>query len=120
MHFGTQKGLPGNEIRCLLASSDGSIWLGGPGTGVVRCHLENNHLSITTVTTKQGLAINNVYSLAEDHHGHIWDQQSLTDSIPQIVHLHLVMDVWYSEHTKASRSSTLLIKKMNQGLSIRQ
>lgn len=72
MHFGTQKGLPGNEIRCLLASSDGSIWLGGPGTGVVRCHLENNHLSITTVTTKQGLAINNVYSLAEDHHGHIW------------------------------------------------
>ena len=72
IHFGTQEGLPGHEIRCLLASSDGSLWLGGPGTGVVRCRYENNHLSITTVTTKQGLAINNVYSLAEDHHGHIW------------------------------------------------
>ena len=72
MHFGTQEGLPGNEIRCLLASSDGSLWMGGPGTGVVRCHLESDHLSITAVTTKQGLAINNVYSLAEDHHGHIW------------------------------------------------
>lgn len=72
IHFGTQDGLPTNDIRCLLASSDGSLWLGGPGTGVVRCRLDGNNLSITTVTTRQGLAINNVYSLAEDQHGRIW------------------------------------------------
>ena len=127
VHYGTQEGLPGNEINCLLAASDGSLWLGGPGTGVVRCRLDkNNQLIITVVTTRQGLAINDVHSLAEDHHGFIWagTEYYISQIHPQsmeVVNHQLgstFLNGLYSKHCALTLSDGRLVFGTHDGLTV--
>lgn len=127
IHYGTAEGLPGNEINCLLATSDGSLWLGGPGTGVVRCRYDKDHqLSITSVTTRQGLAINNVHSLTEDQQGFIWagTEDYVSQIHPQsleVVNHHLgsnFLNGLYSKHCALTLNDGRLVFGTHDGLTI--
>ena len=66
---------PANEIFTLHYSpADSSLWVGAAGLGAVKCRFDEqgDQLLMTPVTTRHGLANNNVYSLAEDAYGYIW------------------------------------------------
>ncbi len=65
--------LPFNEIHCMMVASDGTLWLGGMGTGAL--HLDVSDIRTPKVDvygTKQGLPNFNVYSFVEDTDGNIW------------------------------------------------
>lgn len=66
--------LPFNEVKCMTYSSDGYLWTGGKGSGVVRCRFDNDmkKLAYTRITTKEGLANNSISSIIEDAKGNIW------------------------------------------------
>lgn len=66
--------MPFNEVKCMTYSSDGYLWTGGKGSGVVRCKFdsEKNTLEYTRITTKEGLANNSISSIIEDSNGNIW------------------------------------------------
>ena len=56
--------LPGNDIHCLLAAPDDSLWIGtSEGLG----HLQNG--SVNVFTTANGLPTNSIRSLRLDQHG---------------------------------------------------
>lgn len=72
-HYDSSDGLPSNNILCILALNDGSLWAGGQGTGVVKCTFnEKRELFTHIISTQQGLANNNVHSLIADNNGQIW------------------------------------------------
>ena len=72
-HYDVSNGLPSNNITCLLATKDGSLWIGGLGTGAVKCTFdEKGKLTKHIVSTHQGLVSNNVHSITEDKYGNIW------------------------------------------------
>jgi len=71
-NFNVTDGLPTNDITCLLCASDGSLWAGGVGSGVMKCTLHEDSFKTHIVSTLQGLSNNNIHSLAEDHQGIIW------------------------------------------------
>lgn len=71
--FNTFNGLlPYDEVRCLLAASDGCIWTGGKGSGVVKCRYSKGKLTYTVIDRNMGLGDNTVCSLLEDNFGCIW------------------------------------------------
>lgn len=73
--FNTTNGMfPFRQLITVKCSSDGSIWAGGTGLGVVKCiyNESSNTLSYQQITTDNGLGSNNVNSLEEDASGYIW------------------------------------------------
>ncbi len=67
------KMLPINEIHCMMVASDGTLWIGGMGTGALHLNVENVKKPVVeTIGTKQGLPNYNIYSFAEDQDGNIW------------------------------------------------
>ncbi|NPD92881.1 hybrid sensor histidine kinase/response regulator transcription factor [Xylanibacter muris] len=73
--FNTADGkMPFNEARTVVCASDGRIWTGGRGSGVVVCTVSDDLKSITAVTlnSTNGIADNNISSIAEDRYGNIW------------------------------------------------
>ena len=65
--------LPFDETICLKCTSDGHIWIGSRGGGLLCCEPKDGQLDVVkTFTTNEGLASNNVYSLVEDRNGNIW------------------------------------------------
>ncbi len=64
--FSETDGLLSNQIRCLLESKDGSIWIGSEG-GLS----QYKDGKIKNYTEKNGLASNSVRGLCEDSHGNI-------------------------------------------------
>ncbi len=65
--------LPFNEIHCMMVTSDGSLWVGGIGTGALRLDVTDvKHPSMEAFGKQQGLPNQNVYSFAEDKDGNIW------------------------------------------------
>ena len=71
-HISISDGLPTNDITCLMAASDGSVWAGGAGSGAVRCEVSNGKPDISIVSTMHGLSSDNVHSITEDRHGNVW------------------------------------------------
>ena len=72
--FNTYNGkFPYDEIVCILAAHDGSIWFGFVG-GVARCtyNAKTHQLSYKIYDTNSGLVNNNVRQLSEDRYGYIW------------------------------------------------
>ena len=65
---------PYSEVRCVLPASDGALWAGGKGSGVVRCTFDANlqHISCKSLTKEQGMANNTVNSMAEDRYKNLW------------------------------------------------
>jgi signal transduction histidine kinase/ligand-binding sensor domain-containing protein len=57
-----------SSIRCLMAGTDGSIWLGHAGLGVSR--IKDGHYA--RVGTEQGLFDDYVGQMIEDEHGWVW------------------------------------------------
>lgn len=72
--YNTQnKLLPINEIHCMMVASDGTLWVGGMGTGALHLDVSDvNRPSVEVIGTKQGLPNFNIYSFAEDRNGNIW------------------------------------------------
>ncbi len=65
--------IPGEEVKEVVVAGDGRVWLasrdtGGVGEGVT----VYNGATWTTYTTSDGLADNDVRSMAEDLNGHLW------------------------------------------------
>jgi ligand-binding sensor domain-containing protein/signal transduction histidine kinase len=67
-HYGTEQGLPINNIICSTVDSRGNIWLGTGGGGASRFDGKN----FANFTTAQGLAANVVFAIREDRAGNIW------------------------------------------------
>ena len=57
-----------NAVTALLAARDGSLWIGTYGGGVTR--LKDG--TLTTYTTRDGLAHDVVFALCEDRQGNLW------------------------------------------------
>ena len=72
-HYTTKDGLPSDNINCLMTAKDGSLWVSGQGSGIAKCHFnEQGHITVQQITAMQGQASTNIYSLTEDLHGNIW------------------------------------------------
>ena len=65
---------PCNDLIAVRCTSRGDIWVGGIGSGLIRCRYDarKNELTYTQYTTENGLGSNNVYSILEDPSGNIW------------------------------------------------
>ena len=67
-NFTSQQGLGSDEVRDILAASDGTVWVATSG-GVSR--LTGGSFT-TSNTANSGLPSNSVRALAEDSQGRIW------------------------------------------------
>ena len=65
---------PYNDLLTVRCASDGTVWLGGIGTGLLRCRYDDKKkkLSWKAYSIENGLGSNNVYSIMEDPSGNIW------------------------------------------------
>lgn len=78
-NFTTAQGLANNKVRSIIEDNNGNIWFATDG-GVSRYdgrHLSSGGVnekvgSFTNYTIAQGLAGNNISSIAEDRNGNIW------------------------------------------------
>lgn len=61
-------GLEGVGARCLLAQTDGGLWIGSEGRGL--CHWHDGRLR--RWTPAQGLPSNKIFALCEDGRGGLW------------------------------------------------
>ena len=74
-HFNMANGkFPCNDLIAVRCTSRGDIWVGGIGSGLVRCRYDagKDELTYTQYTTENGLGSDNVYSILEDPSGNIW------------------------------------------------
>ncbi len=74
-HFNIDNGLlPFNQLHTVHCTSNGDVWIGGIGTGLLRCRYDakKNLLRYTSFTTDNGLGSNNVASIIEDPMGFLW------------------------------------------------
>lgn len=65
---------PYNELLTVRCASNGDIWVGGVGTGLLRCRYneKTDELTYDPYTTDNGLGSNNIASILEDPAGNIW------------------------------------------------
>lgn len=65
---------PCNDLIAVRCTSRGDIWVGGIGSGLIRCRYDamKDELTYTKYTTENGLGSDNVYSILEDPSGNIW------------------------------------------------
>lgn len=73
--FNTQNGsLPANEIVCLFANADSTLWIGTQGYGILRAKPNARHHKLTyqALTKKNGLANNNIRSIVAGKDNNIW------------------------------------------------
>ena len=74
-HFNMANGkFPCNDLIAVRCTSRGDIWVGGIGSGLIRCKYDarNEKLTYVQYTTENGLGSDNVYSILEDPSGNIW------------------------------------------------
>ncbi len=66
--------LPFSELTTVRCVSNGMVWAGGVGTGLLRCRYDakKDELKWEQFTTDHGLGSNNVSSILEDPAGNIW------------------------------------------------
>ena len=65
---------PCNDLIAVRCTSRGDVWVGGIGSGLIRCRYDagKDELTYTQYTTENGLGSDNVYSILEDPSGNIW------------------------------------------------
>src|SRR5439155_20584996 len=66
-HFTTLDGLPGNEVRKILANPDGSLWIGTVG-GLA--HFDGDEFRV--FTKSDGLLDNSILNLHRETNGLLW------------------------------------------------
>ena len=74
-HFNMANGkFPCNDLIAVRCTSHGDVWVGGIGSGLIRCRYDagKDELTYTQYTTENGLGSDNVYSILEDPSGNIW------------------------------------------------
>lgn len=61
------------KINCIFEDRNGTIWLGGSGSGLYRLAGDsNNHFVFRNYTTHDGLPANTVNGICEDGRGNLW------------------------------------------------
>lgn len=61
------------KINSILEDRNGTIWLGGNGSGLYQLMSDkNNHFVFKNYTTRHGLPSNTIIGLAEDGRGNLW------------------------------------------------
>ena len=63
-----EAGIEGAEVRAVEVSTDGSVWLGVQGRGLLRIQGEE----VEWMTTEDGLVSNGVADILEDSQGRVW------------------------------------------------
>lgn len=66
--YGQEEGLPEEFVNCIAEDSDGTLWLGTNGGGLVR--FRNGRFTI--FTSKQGLLEDAIAQVLDDGHGSLW------------------------------------------------
>lgn len=64
------RGLPIDEVQCLLAEKDGVLWAGTGGRGL--CRLDFRRDSFRIYTARDGLANEVIWKILEDNAGKLW------------------------------------------------
>lgn len=75
LRFNVENGmLPFGNLLTVRCASNGEIWAGGIGTGLLRCKYDEKtgQLKYEQYTIDNGLGSNNVYSILQDPAGNIW------------------------------------------------
>ena len=61
------------KINSILEDKNGTIWLGGNGSGLYQLRSDkNNHFVFRNYTTRHGLPNNTIIGMAEDGQGNLW------------------------------------------------
>lgn len=65
---------PSDEIICVCQASDGIVWVGTTGGGLIRCDFSKgiDNMTYKQFTTRNGLSNNNIKSLLLDGRGYLW------------------------------------------------
>lgn len=62
-----------DKIVCILEDREGTLWLGGNGSGLYRLEDNGNwHFKFVNYTTRNGLSDNTVMGMTSDGRGHLW------------------------------------------------
>lgn len=63
-----------DEVFTLFLSDDSTLWVGAAGSGVVKCRIDDRGdiVQQQRITTREGLANNNVYCMVDDGYGYLW------------------------------------------------
>lgn len=62
-------GLPGDRVSCALSDSEGSLWIGMGGTGLVR---SRNYTEWESWTSSEGLRSDHIWAIQRDRRGRLW------------------------------------------------
>jgi two-component sensor histidine kinase/ligand-binding sensor domain-containing protein len=68
-HWGTNEGLPTNELRPIVQTRDGYVWVGSP-FGLSR--FDGSRFEVLSPESTPGMKTSEVMSLAEDSKGRLW------------------------------------------------
>jgi ligand-binding sensor domain-containing protein/sensor histidine kinase YesM len=70
--FGTETGLPGAPVRCLVSSASGHLWAGTKGAGIWEANTGVDPIRFQAIHSPQKLASDNIYLLVFDRSGDLW------------------------------------------------
>ena len=73
--YNTSNGLfPIDEVHTMIMDTQGTLWVGTAGNGVIKCKLaaDGSISAMETITTQEGLSNNNASSLVCDREGYVW------------------------------------------------
>lgn len=65
---------PADEINCICPASNGIVWVGTTGGGLVRCDFSHglDNMTYKSFTVREGLSNDNIQSLVVDRKGYLW------------------------------------------------
>ena len=73
MCYSTEEGLPANDVRSTVQTSDGRMWIGGSaGLTELIPSGDGGRGQLRSYTTAHGLSDSVIYRLAEDRDGNLW------------------------------------------------
>lgn len=84
------------KINAILEDGNGTIWLGGNGSGLYQLTSDkNNHFVFKNYTTRHGLPGNTIIGLAEDGRGNLW--MTTNDGVSRLN----LLSMTFSNYTQA-------------------
>jgi signal transduction histidine kinase/ligand-binding sensor domain-containing protein/DNA-binding response OmpR family regulator len=69
---GDLSSLPGDYVISLFQDVEGNVWVGMYGKGLAKVNIQNNKITFTNYSQKDGLSNNVVYAILEDNRNNLW------------------------------------------------